>query len=61
MPLKGSIPGDDVVVALLDGGSLGVLGSEQLVLEGRDRLYALLLKRLQTRVKRVLGRGQHGG
>ena len=53
------LPGDDVAVAFLDGCRLGVVGGDELLLEGGDRLDALLLERLQTGVKRLL-LGQQG-
>lgn len=41
-------------MAGLNGLGLDVLGRQQLVLEGRDVGYALLLEGLKTSVKRLL-------
>ena len=48
------LPAHDIVVSLLNGRSLGMLGSNKLVLQDCYGLYALLLESLKAGIESVL-------
>ena len=49
-----NVPGNDLLILLVDGSRLVVAGSHQVVLEGSDVLDALVLEGLQADVKGLL-------